>query len=142
MVGLLTGVYLSLKEAVYANNSLTTITEIGKSYESDNSVKCITDKMPCCSQLFRFGWWYFPDGNEVPHQGAATSLYRWRNEDGTVYLSRLNSDITHPVGQFCCVVPDATDANQTLCINISEFASHKHAHTALKHSFKFCFPLF
>lgn len=41
LVGFLTGVHLSLKGAVYANNSLITVTEIGDGYESDNLVKCI-----------------------------------------------------------------------------------------------------
>ena len=36
-------------------------------------------------------------------------------------LANLNhltsSDVTHPTGQFCCAVPDATNVIQTLCIN-------------------------
>ena len=104
---------------MYANNSIITVTDIG--YGFDNSVKCITDKMPCCISLpFRLGRWYFPDRTEVPPMGAATSFNRQRNDAGTVYLNRLNSDITHPIGKFCCEVPDATNVHQTLCINISK----------------------
>ena len=121
MIAFHAGVYLSLKGVVYANNSIITVTEIGSG--SDNSVKYITDKTPCCASFpFRFGWWYFPDRSEVPQEGDATSFYRGRSNAGTVYLNRLNSDITHPVGEFCCVVPDATNVNQTLCINISKCA--------------------
>lgn len=53
----------------------------------------------------------------------------WRNRpvaimsrggnNGKIILNRINS-ATSPTGQFCCVVPDATDVNQTHCINISE----------------------
>ena len=110
---------------MYANNSFIIVTEIGhghgESYESDNSVKCITDRMPCCgTPPFRVGQWYFPDRSEVPAPGAAASFYRLRSDYGYVSLNRFNSDITHPVGQFCCAVPDATDVYQTLCINISK----------------------
>ena len=82
--------------------------------------------MPCCrSSPFRVGRWYFPDGSEVPIPDAGASFYRLRSDYGYVYLNRLNSDITHPVGQFCCVVSDATDVYQTLCINISKFYNFK-----------------
>ena len=113
------GVYLSLKGVVCANNSLVTMNEIGR---KDDSIKCITDKKPCCTSPFRVGQWLFPDRNVVPIAAApATSFYRYRSDVGGIYLNRLNSDITDPTGQFCCMVPDATDEIQTLCINISKF---------------------
>ena len=120
------GVYLTFKGVVYPNNSLMPVKEIGHGYgeghESENSVKCITDRKPCCAGLpFRVGRWYFPDGSEVPPPGAGRHFYRLRSDSGFVYLNRLNSDVTHPVGQFCCAVPDATDDIQTLCVNISKF---------------------
>ena len=122
----LLGVYLSLKGVIYANNSFITITEIGESNSftsphQNDGVQCISDRMPCCSSSsFRAGHWFFPDGEEVPPQGAAVSFYRNRDEYGSVNLNRLNSGTTRPTGLFCCVVPDATDVNQTLCINISK----------------------
>ena len=115
-----TGVYLSLKGVVYANNSFVTVTEIG---EGDDSLKCITDHLRCCRN-FRLGEWYFPNGSAVPIPQFATSFYRLRS-DGYVYLNRLNSNITHPVGQFCCVLPDATNTYRTLCINLSKYANHE-----------------
>ena len=104
---------------MYPNNSLISVREIGhglgEGHESENSLKCITDWMPCCAGLpFRVGWWYFPDGSEVPPPSVARHFYRLRSDNGYVYLNR------HPlVGQFCCAVPaDATDDIQTFCINI------------------------
>ena len=82
-------------------------------------LQCVTDRKLCCDTTpNRFGEWYFPNGT-IP--GYATSYYRLRGDDGTINLNRLTSDVTHPTGQFCCVVPDATDIYQTLCINISKF---------------------
>jgi hypothetical protein len=116
---------LTLKGVVYPNNSLITVEEIGhggEGYESENSVKCITDRMPCCAPYpYRVGQWYFPDGSEVPPPFAARPFYRLRSGNGFVYLNRLNPDVTDPVGQFCCAIPDATNIIQTLCINISKF---------------------
>ena len=120
----LLGVYLSLKGVkYYTNNSFIVITEIGQTDEyQNNALQCISDRKPCCQiPPNRFGEWYFPDKTRVPVPGAATSYYRLRGE-GTVNLNRPTSDITHPTGEFCCVVPDATDAIQTLCINISKIS--------------------
>ena len=112
--------YLSLKGVVYDNNSFVTITEIG---EGGDSIKCISDRMCCCHSP-RFGEWYFPNGSAVPIPFDATSFYSLQS-DGFVDLNRLNSNITRPVGQFCCVLPDATDVYQTLCINLSKLSYTK-----------------
>ena len=126
-----TGVYLSLKGTVYPNNSVISITEIGETdiestsppQNSNNGLQCITDRMPCC----RFGdaqagEWFFPDGTVVPMSGPP--FYRNRgHDDGTVNLNRANTNVMMPTGLFCCVVPDATGANQTLCADISELVT-------------------
>ena len=72
--------------------------------------------------MSRLGEWYFPNGTQVPGmQGLATSFYRTRRDDGTVTLSRLNTDDTMPSGLFCCQVPDAKDATlYRLCVDIGE----------------------
>ena len=50
----------------------------------------------------------------------ATAFYRNRgNEDGTVNLNRLNTNIFMPTGLFCCEVPDAAGVTQRLCANIT-----------------------
>ena len=113
------GVYLSLKEVVYPNNSFITIMEIGNDYRQpmNNALQCVTDLMPCC-YLTQIGEWYFPNGTRVPLLGEATDFYRTRGS-GTVNLERLNANITQPTGLYCCRFPDAIGAYQTLCINIS-----------------------
>ena len=115
------GVYFSLKEVVYANNSVIPITEIGETTDLVNTgLQCITDRRPCCRSLSnRGGEWYFPYRiTAVPILDGATSFYRNRGDDGTVNLNRLNTSVIMPTGQFCCVVPDATGVNQTICAYI------------------------
>ena len=116
-----TGVYLSLKGAVYANSSAIPITEIGKTNATSNTgLQCITDRMPCCASLFegRAGEWYFPSWMIVPRQGDAVTFYRTRGDDGTVNLNRLNTTVFMPTGLFCCEVPDAADVIHILCADI------------------------
>ena len=115
-----TGVYLSLEGVVYANNSLISITEIGKT-TSSNSLQCVTDRRPCCAtQPNRAGEWFFPDGMRVQFVSGATTFYRDRGDDGTVNLNRVNAGIMSPTGLFCCVVPDAIGDMQRVCADISE----------------------
>ena len=116
----------------YINNSIILITEIEYTSTSNgvtdatsnNGLQCITDRRPCCAaQPNRQGEWIFPDnGGNVP--GLAqnpTSFSRNRGDDGTVNLNRLNSDVMMPTGRFCCVVPDATSVDQTVCANIGTY---------------------
>ena len=112
-----TDVYLSLKGVVYPNNSVILITEIEQTNTtSNNGLQCITDRRPCCASPPRAGEWFFPDnGGMVPNRVSATTFYRNRGDDGTVNLNRLNNDVMMPTGRFCCVVPDATGVNKTLC---------------------------
>ena len=124
--------YLSLKGVVYPNNSNVNITEIGQTDttsvprppNSNNGLQCITDKRQCCAAMAnRAGVWLFPEnGGMVPPIGEganrATTFYRNRGDDGTVNLNRVNDNVMMPTGQFCCMVPDATDAMVTVCVNI------------------------
>ena len=113
-IKLLSGVYLSQNGKVYANNSFIQITEI-------QGLQCITDRMPCCATPpNRFGQWYFPNQISVPIQGSAYTFYRNRGDEGSVNLYRLNNNIMAPLGQFCCEVPDATNALQQLCVTIGK----------------------
>ena len=122
---------MCIRDRLYANNSVISITEIGQtdismsaSQNSNNGLQCITDRMPCC----RFGpntagEWFFPDGTMVPIRvlGTATTFYRNRgSDDGTVNLNRINTIVMSPTGLFCCVVPDAIDIDQTVCITLGK----------------------
>ena len=121
------GVYLSLKGVVYPNNSHIPITEIGQTdtsvsppSNSNNRLQCITDRMPCCgSEPNIAGQWFFPNGGVVPTIGTgvsmATTFYRTRGDDGTVHLNHVNNDVMMPTGRFCCLIPDATSTNVTVC---------------------------
>ena len=119
-----TGVYLSLNKVVYPNNTFIPITKIGRSssYSSKNALLCVTDKRPCCSSVgVRIGEWFFPDGaGTVPILDNANTFYRNRRDDGSINLNRLSDDVMMPTGKFCCVVPDATNTNVTLCANIGK----------------------
>ena len=128
----ITGVYLSLRGVKYTNNSVIPITEIEHTLTSNgmtdttsnNGLQCITNRRPCCqTKTNRHGEWIFPNGTMVPIQDGATSFFRNRGDDGTVNLNRLNSDVMMPTGRFCCVVPDATSVNQTVCANISKLTT-------------------
>ena len=80
--------------------------------------------MPCCRfHPNRAGEWFYPNGTVVEHQAYGTVIYRNRGyDDGTVNLNRAN-DVMSPTGLFCCVVPDATGTNQTVCANIGKLIS-------------------
>ena len=104
-----------------ANNSAVFIFDIGDA--SNNRLQCITDKKPCCSAMAtRVGEWYFPgNGGMVPPIGSnPTTFYRSGGDDGTVNLNRVSNDVMMPTGQYCCVVPDATNINRTACAIICE----------------------
>jgi hypothetical protein len=96
-----TGVHLSLKGAVYDNNSAIQITEIGETIPDtanlNDGLQCITDSMPCCAGA-RLGQWYFPDRTRVPVLGMATTFYRNRGNDGTVNLNHFRTDVLMPTG--------------------------------------------
>ena len=117
------GVYLSLRGAVYANNSVIQITEIGETNTTSNTgLQCITDRRPCCAtQPNRAGDWFFPDGTAVPGPAQnPTTFYRNRGDDGTVNLNRLNTNVMMPTGLFCCEVPDNVTIISRLCMNIGK----------------------
>ena len=126
------GVYLSLKGTVQSNNSIISIAEIGETDTSlassvqnlNNGLQCVSDRRPCCRfEGGQVGGWFFPDGTMVPveKKGNNPPLYRNRgHDDGTVNLNRANNNVMSPTGLFCCVVPDATGINQTVCISLGK----------------------
>ena len=107
---------------VYPNNSVILITEIEQTNAtSNNGLQCITDRRPCCAtQPNRHGEWLFPNGSLVASIVHGKTYFRNRGDDGTVNLNRLNSAVMIPTGRFCCVVPDATSTDVTLCVLIGK----------------------
>ena len=112
------------------NKTIIPITEIGETDAStaspsqNSALQCITDKKACCrkgnAQLQ--GHWYYPSGEVVDgYTPGVNTFYRNRGpDDGTVNLNHINPTIVSPTGLFCCVLPDAADTIQTLCVNISK----------------------
>ena len=115
------GVYLALRGVHIINNSNINIRNIGQTSDNPNgALQCITDRILCClSQNRRLGEWYQPNGELVTGRSSTTAFYRNRGDGGNVSLNRP-SGVESPTGLFCCEVPDATDTNQTLCVNIGE----------------------
>ena len=86
----------------------------------DSALQCITDRSPCCkTQDPRRGEWYLPNGAIVQESTSTTDFYRNRGDNGEVFLNRPSTTMS-PTGRFCCEVPDATDNNQTVCVNIGK----------------------
>ena len=119
------GVYLLLRGVHIANNSNIEIRNASQSSDSPNgALQCITDRISCClSQNPRLREWYQPNRVLVQGVPSTTVFYRSRGDNGEVSLNRP-SDVESPIGLFCCEVPDATNTNQTLCMNIGELHNY------------------
>ena len=113
----LAGVYLSQNGNIIQNNSDIFFTQIGTT-NSGNPLVCTSDRMPCCRDQPQYGEWKFSDGSQVKHDSQSpTTFHRNRDNFGNVNLFRVNNDVSQ-AGKVCCEIPDATDSNQTLCVNI------------------------
>ena len=103
------GVYLLLRDRVYANNSVISIRTIGETQHY--GLQCITDGS-CCN----LGAWFFPN-----YEGAIgdlnTTFYINRNDNGAVILNR-HSDRLSPTGLTYCAVPDATGTQHRIYAHI------------------------
>ena len=115
------GVYLALRGVYIANTSNINIRNIGQTSDDPNSaLQCITDRTRCClSQSPGHGEWYLPNGELVQGTTSNLEFYRNKGDNGEVSLNRP-SNVESPTGLFCCEVPNATNTNQTLCVNIGE----------------------
>ena len=104
---------------IVTNHSAILITDIGTSLP--HQLVCTTDKIPCCQDSPQYGEWYFPDQTQVmEHSEESVTFYRNRDNNGNVNLFRVDNNVMSPTGRFCCVVEDASDTNQTHCIDIGE----------------------
>ena len=115
------GVFLTQGGQFYRNGDSILIGEIGEG--DDGALLCVTDLIQCChgedtGRRVGLGEWFYPNGSLVRVKDNGDDLYCNRGP-GIVRLNRKNNAIS-PTGQFCCVVPDATFANKTTCINIGE----------------------
>ena len=118
------GVYLSLKDVSYMNNSNIPITEIGRTVEGE-ALLCFTDLIQCCRDSDTpigvsgvLGQWLYPNGSAVGTESDGEDFYIDRGP--SVVRLHLRINITSLIGQFCCEVPDATSVNAITCVNIGE----------------------
>ena len=120
------GIYLSLNGIVHVNNSAFNITEIGTSFEDPlmNALQCITDcNRPCC---ITEGEWHYPNGTQIcafndSQPELSTDFYTQRgNANRAVNLFRRTTDITSPIGSYCCETMVDADMSGTVCANIGK----------------------
>ena len=105
-----------MRGAFIAKDSNVNIRNIGY---SNGALQCITDKTSCC-ETPTVGEWLLPSGASIQQTVSnGMEFYVTRGSSGEVWLNRP-SDVMSPTGQFCCRVPDATDTNQILCVNIGK----------------------
>ena len=63
----------------------------------------------------------FPNATSVGPIGSNPAhFYRNRGDNGEVNLYRVSSDVISPTGRFCCQVPDDTNIDHTVCVNVGE----------------------
>ena len=110
-----TGVWLTLNNDNYTNNSVVTITDIGT---GSAALICTTTRIGCCLSTDG-SHWYFPDGSTV--QRTDTTYYRTRTiadlgGGGTVVLNRNPGATT--TGVFRCDIPDDSGYLQSIYVGI------------------------
>ena len=111
------GVHFELKGTVYNHGDSVLMTKIGT---DENALLCKTNNESCCNkENNRAGKFFYPNNVEVRIKKESPEFYRDRGEQ-VVRLNRrmdLEED-TLPRGWYCCVVPDACDVQQRICINL------------------------
>jgi hypothetical protein len=116
------GKYLLFNGTIYPNNSviqISNLVEANLDVVHNQGLQCITDRKPCCRND---GEWLFPNGTSVPVQDSARSFYKSIGNNGNVSLNLLRRNKVLPLltGTFCCIVPDANNVMDAVCVEISE----------------------
>ena len=86
---------------------------------TDNPLLCVTpDNVTCCSTAETggdpLGYWYFPNGTQVPTNDTGWLFYITRGP-GVVRLHRRTRGVS---GIYHCVIPDQSGVNQTLDVRL------------------------
>ena len=104
------GVYLFLKGEALQNNSFLIP-------DDDNILVnfpvCHTDKLNCCNRSNEGGW-SLPTNTM---QNVVNKFTVIRNNQGTIQLMYGDTSYSPPQGIYCCMVPDADNIDQTVCVN-------------------------
>ena len=125
-----TGVTIvDFKPSIYPSGStVISFHDIGELMTDDSNtgdvLACMTDRSPCCStEPDRLGDWTYNNGVNIgTRANSGIDYFRSRLDSQKIYLnlrSMRNSD--PPTGEFCCVLPDASDETQTKCLDIGKF---------------------
>ena len=112
------GVWFSLKDKTYQNNSNVILEDIG---EGDDALLCMTNQTACCRRPYTnginrtaLGNWYFPNGTRVPSSGVQWDFHRTRGHM-VVHLQRRRGGAE---GVYNCQIPDILGIFQTIHIGV------------------------
>ena len=113
-----TGIWLTLNNVQYPNNSVVTITDIGT---GSAALNCTTTYRPCCASAPPPGTnWYFPNRSRV--QNTGTLPYYETKIDGSVSLPGAVLLYRNPwattTGIFRCEILDAYGNFQSIYVGI------------------------
>ena len=115
---------------------MISISDIG---EGDDALLCVTDLKQCCrrNQTLNssgvLGDWYYPNGTRI----VSDDMFR-RNRNRSVVRLHRRENTTAPIGLFCCEVPDATNENVTICINVTESNNYEYSSPTMTPASVYC----
>ena len=110
---------LSTDVSLWLNNQLLTnqsIIDLEDIRTGDGRLFCLTNTASCCrsretpDEVGGVGFWYFPDGTEVP--GSSSGFSRDRGKRFVALSRGSSSDVS--TGLFKCEIPDVNGVNVTL----------------------------
>ena len=111
------GIWLSLNNVQYTNNSVVNIADIGT---GSAALHCTTTFYYCCTSANPTTRWFFPNGTQVPNRGSSPpsmTFSRTRSRSpGTVLLHR-NPEAT-TTGVFCCDIHGSNGDLQSLYVGV------------------------
>ena len=111
-----TAPYVSFRGEILLNHSYVDLSLVGDpetSISSGDAVQCHTDIQECCSPAeggIRNGWWYLPDGMNVPFSSDDTADIHIQRVAQRVELRRRD-DALSPSGIYRCEIMVNGDDN-------------------------------
>ena len=111
------GVWFSLRNITYQNNSCVTLEDIG---EGDDALLCVTNLTTCCLPPYTvengsvLGDWFSPNGTRVCGEDDQWDSCRNRGQ----MVIRLNRQRGGVEGIYRCEIPDSTNILQTIYIGV------------------------
>ena len=115
------GLDFLLDGQLYGNNSVVTVTDIGRSFFM-SALFCLTPSLECCSDSETPNAasvtreWYLPDGRPVASDNSP--FIKSRVSSAVSLHNDRFSFNTAPSGVFRCEIPDASGASQNIYIGI------------------------